>query len=241
MKKPTTTLVTGANSDIGASLCKSLLVAGARVIAVCHHGSSRLDPLKVEFKEKIQVIYLDFSDPSSTTEFIEQYQENLDKVDSFVSLAAMRQDVYYGEITARNLIDHFVVNVVPIVLLTQYLGESMALRGWGRIVIGSSIGVKFGGGDNTFCYSLTKYASELIPKAAIRWSESGVLTNVVRIGVTNTETLRAIGQESVLARAALVPMRRMAEPDEISRLLVWLISEENTFTTGQVISVSGGE
>ena len=48
----------------------------------------------------------------------------------------------------------------------QFLGAQMALKQWGRIVIGSSIGVKFGGGDDSYCYSLSKMASELIPKAA---------------------------------------------------------------------------
>jgi NAD(P)-dependent dehydrogenase (short-subunit alcohol dehydrogenase family) len=85
------------------------------------------------------------------------------------------------------------------------------------------------------------YASELIPKAAKRWSEKGVLTNIVRIGVANTEAFRAVGHESVLSRTALVPMKRIAEPDEIAKMIDWLISEDNTFTTGQVISVSGGE
>jgi len=239
--KPDTTLITGANSDIGASLCRHLLGSGGRVLALYHNSANRLEPLVAEFGQCLHIIKIDFSNEEAVTEFIERYRSSLDQVDAFVSLAAHRHDVAYGEITSNELIDHFIINVVPVVLLTQHLGESMASRGWGRIVIGSSIGVKFGGGDNSFCYSLTKFASELIPKAAKRWSESDVLTNVVRIGVTDTEAYRTVGDDEIKIRAGLIPMKRLAHPDEISEFIAWLLSSHNTFITHQVIGVSGGE
>ena len=88
---------------------------------------------------------------------------------------------------------HFEVNVVPTVFIVQKLGESMSQRGWGRIVIGSSIGVKFGGGTSSFCYSFTKHCSEFIPNIAKIWSKNNVLYNVLRIGVTNTSTMQKRG------------------------------------------------
>ena len=56
------------------------------------------------------------------------------------------------------------MNTIPSVLAVQELGEAMSEQGYGRIVIGSSIGVKFGGGIKSYCYSLTKFASELLHK-----------------------------------------------------------------------------
>ena len=114
-------------------------------------------------------------------------------------------------------------------------------KGWGRIVIGSSIGVKFGGGSDTYCYSVSKYSTELIPNIAKQWSKNGVLMNVVRIGVTNTEKFRKIGKEKVIKREKLIPMQRLAETKEIGKSICWLGSEENTYITGQVVAVSGGE
>ena len=62
--------------------------------------------------------------------------------------ASIRENVRYGQITAQDLINHFTINVVPHVLLTQFLGPRMVAKGWGRILIGGSIGVKFGGWGN---------------------------------------------------------------------------------------------
>ena len=50
--------------------------------------------------------------------------------------------------------EHYTVNTIPLVLTIQELGNTMSDNGYGRIVIGSSIGIKFGGSNNSFCYSL---------------------------------------------------------------------------------------
>ena len=73
------------------------------------------------------------------------------------------------------------IYTIPLVLTIQELGNTMSDNGYGRIVIGSSIGIKFGGSNNSFCYSLTKLASEILPKISKNWVASNVLSNVVRI------------------------------------------------------------
>jgi len=235
-----TYLVTGANSDIGAEVCKLALQAGNRVVALFHSNRNRLDSLDVS-DGGLTPISIDFNDPNNVESFIEEYKSLLQEVDSFVGFAAIRHKVRYGEITAKDLTQHLTVNVVPHVLLMQFLGAQMALKQWGRIVIGSSIGVKFGGGDDSYCYSLSKMASELIPKAARKWSEKNVLTNIARIGVTDTAAFRTIGCDQVKVRSELIPMKRLARSDEIANTIYWLASEQNTYITGQIIPISGGE
>jgi NAD(P)-dependent dehydrogenase (short-subunit alcohol dehydrogenase family) len=234
-------LVTGANAEIGFEVCRQSLVEGNRVIALYHNQFDRLQTLFDDYGDQLQGFKVDFSDPNAVKYFLERHSKILECVGIFISLAALRRNVSYGEISSEELIAHFTVNVIPVVLLTQYLGTSMARKGWGRIVIGSSIGVKFGGGDDTYCYSISKYASELIPKAARRWSEMGVLTNVARIGVTDTEGFRQIGEDRVTVRENLVPMKRLASPEEIACSILWFASEKNTYITGQVLAISGGE
>ena len=133
------------------------------------------------------------------------------------------------------------LNTIPTILLIQYLGNSMSKKGWGRIVVGSSIGVKFGGGIDTYCYSVTKYATELIPSISKQWYENNVLVNVVRIGVTDTRKFREIGEDRIEKRVKLVPMQRLAKVEEIAKSIYHLGSAENTYITGQIVAVSGGE
>ena len=120
-------------------------------------------------------------------------------------------------------------------------GPAMASRGWGRIVIASSIGVKFGGGTDSFNYALANHASEFIPRTARDWAASGVLTNVVRIGVTDTKAHDAFPGRDLARRAELIPMKRAATTAEIADYLFWIGSESNTYLTGQVNAISGGE
>ena len=54
------------------------------------------------------------------------------------------------------------------------------------------LGVKFGGSSNSFCYSVSKFASELLPKLSKTWVAKNVLSNVVRIGVTKTRSMHNV-------------------------------------------------
>jgi len=238
MSNQKTVLVTGANSGIGVEVCKLFLKKGMKIIAMVHSSSENIEKLS---NESISILKVDFSDVSNVEIFIKNSGDLLDSVDIFISLASVRKSINYGSINSSDLIFHFTVNTIPTVLLIQYLGNSMSEKGWGRIVIGSSIGVKFGGGNDTYCYSMTKYATELIPNIAKQWSKKNVLINVARIGVTDTEKFREIGKEKIEQRKKLIPMQRLAKVKEVANSICWIGSEENTYISGQVIAVSGGE
>ncbi len=234
-------LVTGANSDIGYEVCKKYLELGGKVIALYNSRHNMVDRLTNVYGEKIISYKVNFEDVEFICQFIENNHNLLNEVNIFIHLASIRESIPYGKITANNLLKHFKINVISAVMFIQHLSEIMMKHEWGRIVIGSSIGVKFGGGDESYCYSLTKYASEFIPKVHKKWATKNVLMNSVRIGVTNTSGFRKIGEESIKLREKLIPMKRMAEPDEIAKVIYYLASDENTYITGQSISVSGGE
>ncbi len=67
-----------------------------------------------------------------------------------------------------------------------------------------------------------------------------MLYNVLRIGVTNTTAMQK-STTDLKHRTKLIPMQRLAKPEEIAKQIHWLASEENTFVTNQVITISGGE
>ena len=123
----------------------------------------------------------------------------------------------------------------------QAIGPVMAEREFGRIVHGSSIGVKFGGGENSFAYSLSKHAQEFIPQECRKWASKNVFVNIARIGATDTRIHAKINQKDLAARAKMIPTGRLATPPEIAEALYWLGSENNQFTTGETISIAGGE
>ena len=107
---------------------------------------------------------------------------------------------------------------------------------FGRIVNGSSIGVKFGGGESTYNYSLSKHTLEFIPSYIKKLSKKNILINNIRIGVTNTKLHSKIKNKVINKRTKLIPIGRMGETHEIANYIYFLISKNNSYLTNETIS-----
>jgi 3-oxoacyl-[acyl-carrier protein] reductase len=231
-------LVLGASSDIGVALVERFLVADYEVIAHHHANSEAFDGLRSN-GHNFDDLQLDLSDLGA----VEQAagQDAVTSCDAVVFLASIAKPSSLERIDPAELEVALRVGAISNFLFMSTMGPAMAARGWGRIVIGSSIGVKFGGGKDSFGYALAQHASEFIPRSARDWASSGVLTNVVRIGVTDTKLHGGFPGRDKEQRARLIPMKRAALPEEIADYLFWMGSEQNSFVTGQVSAISGGE
>lgn len=232
------TLITGASSDIGLEIVKILLHEKEFVWCIYRSNSGSLNELKKQYSNNLHISKYDFLEQFELESYIDEIKERKYQIKSFISLASLRRNVQYGEISVTDLNDHFFVNTIPSVLAVQELGEAMSEQGYGRIVIGSSIGVKFGGGIKSYCYSLTKFASEMLPQISKSWVASNVLSNIVRIGVTDTSSMQS---ENLVQRCNMIPIKRPATPLEIATFLAWLGSNKNTYISNQLIPISGGE
>jgi NAD(P)-dependent dehydrogenase (short-subunit alcohol dehydrogenase family) len=236
-----TVLITGVSSDIGLAAARRYLAAGWRVIG--HYRSMRpeLAALMTESQDRFEGWQADFADTVALEAKLAAEPEFFIRADALVNLAAALPAKRFEEASAADILSTLAVNLVPGLLLMRLMGPAMVERGFGRILHASSIGVKFGGGGDSFCYSLSKHAQEFIPSAARKWAAAGVLVNVLRIGVTDTRSHEHIPGKNMTERTALIPAKRMATPDEIAGSIFWLASEDNGFTTAQVIAASGGE
>ena len=229
-------LIFGASSTIGLVVCDRYLAAGYEVLA--HYGShgEQLE-LKAAQQPLMSCVKVDLSDLSAVADFTNA----LAPLDVLVFLAAHATPSHLENLNPE-LVEHSLrVGCLSNYVVMGQMGPIMADRGWGRIVIGSSIGVKFGGGVDSFAYALANHASEFIPRSARDWATQGVLTNVVRIGVTDTSVHASFPGRSMEKRAQLIPIGRPASPSEIADFIYWHGSEENTYVTGQVTAISGGE
>ena len=233
-------LITGASSDIGMAVCRLYLNNKSQVLGLYNKGRPELIRLSEEYP-KLTLHQLDFESPENTENFIQQERELFLGNEIFVHAAALVEPTPFFDITPKKLLRAFTVNVIPSFLFIRSLVPAMVDRGWGRIVNLSSIGVKFGGGSKTFCYSLSKHALEFFPNDHKKWAAKGVLINTLRVGVTDTRMHKVDPEKNIDQRVSMIPMERMATPIEIANAVYWLGSDQNTFTTGQVITTAGGE
>ena len=231
-------LITGASSDIGLALCHRYLQAGWRVVA--HYRTLRPE-LEALAGDRLTPWRCDFANTDALESELTRPQP-FDACDALVNLAAVVRPVSFATFSASDLLQMVAVNTLPSLILMRRLGPGMVSRGFGRIIQGSSIGVKFGGGSDLFCYSFSKHALEFIPATVRSWAAANVFVNVVRIGVTDNRHLCThVLHKNISERVALIPARRPAQPEEIAETLFWLGSEANGYTSGQVIAAAGGE
>jgi len=233
-------LITGASSDIGIATSKKYLENGFHVVGYYNRGQDSFFEL-LDASPKMQAIQIDLSNPITTEKIFAQYEELFQKTDVLINMAAISKPKSFANITAMDIMEALNVNLIAAILLMRFVTPGMIKRKWGRIVNIGSIGVKFGGGSNSFCYSLSKHSLEFFPADHKKWAADNVFVNALRIGVTDTKSHQRDPEKNMELRVQKIPAQRMASPDEIADIIYWHGSDQNTFTTGQVINASGGE
>jgi NAD(P)-dependent dehydrogenase (short-subunit alcohol dehydrogenase family) len=125
---------------------------------------------------------------------------------------------------------------------TRALAQDMVDARWGRVVCISSVGGLRGGPSLTH-YAAAKAGVIGFAKAlAIELGPHGVTVNVIAPGMIETPMLAGSGVPQAILDAARTqtPVRRLGTPDDIAAACAYLVSEEASFTTGQVLSPNGG-
>ena len=233
-------LITGASSDIGIELCRHYADKGYRVIAHYNNGQDSFSSLLDE-RKNITPLQVDFSKPENVERGIADNRELICASDVLINAAAILEPQPFAELTADAILNSLSINLIPGLLLMRTLAPEMVMRDWGRIVQLSSIGVKFRGGSSSYSYALSKHALEFFPADHTNWASHNVFVNAIRVGVTDTRFHHNDPTKDIKKRVSLIHAGRMATTEEIAQAVYALGSEDNTFTTGQIIAVAGGE
>src|SRR5439155_5312922 len=116
----------------------------------------------------------------------------------------------------------------------------MVARGYGRIVLISSIAGKEGN-PMAAAYSASKAAVIALTKAVGKdLARTGVLVNCVAPAVIDTPILEGLSEEHVGYMVERIPMGRLGRAEEVADLIAWLASEDCSFSTGATYDISGG-
>ena len=231
-------LITGASSDIGLALCRKYLSEGWSIIGQYRTERTEFDAL---VGSNLKTWKCDFANTNKLNKDLENNIHNVSNSNSFINLAAEMSPLRFSEASSCDILNTLSVNLIPGLLIMKTLGPEMIKNKFGRIVHGSSIGVKFGGGQQNFTYSLSKHTQEFIPQECRNWAKENVYVNIARIGVTKTRIHSKLKNKDLSSRVSQIPVGRLATPEEIAEALFWLGSEKNGFTTNETISIAGGE
>ena len=235
-------LILGGSSDIGIEVLKNFLQLQWEVTAHFYKNKEKLESLRKKSKN-LNIIKFDFSNYNDLNIEKLMVKKFNGRYDSIINLVGYVDNKGFENTNLKSILQSLTANAILPILIEKILVKRMLAQKWGRILNCSSIGVKSGGGKNSYNYSLSKHCLEFIPNSYKSWAKRNVFINNLRIGVTNTKIHKKMKRRKLTMknRLKLIPINRMAEPKEISDYITSLTTDSNSYMTGQTLTVSGGE
>ena len=233
-------LVTGGKGGIGTAICERLYADGYEVVSTYIHNAERLSSWSAKH-EHIHMVQCDVAEYAACQQMAEQIQQNWGLPEVIVNNAGITRDVPFKKMTHEQWQEVLRTNLDSAFNVTHPFFPSMLERGSGSIINISSINGQKGqfGQVN---YSAAKaglhgFTMALAQEAA----RSGVTVNTISPGYTATPMVTAIRQDVLDKIVAQIPLRRLAQPEEVSAAVAYLCSDAARFITGVNLPVNGGQ
>jgi NAD(P)-dependent dehydrogenase (short-subunit alcohol dehydrogenase family) len=242
-------LVTGATGGIGKAVAEGALDAG-RAVALVDRDRRRLDAIVGELREKaaapVTGVACDVSDEAQVDHAIEVATERLGAVRALVTCAAIDRGGLVHELAPGDFDEVVRINLRGTFLSCRACLPQMIEAGTGSIVcVSSPLGlVSTAGGSGAYGASKAGILA-LVRSLAIDYGRYGIRVNSVLPGPTETKLMWAnvpdgkVGEMREVLRRE-VPLGRLAEPEEVARVALWLLSGDASYVTGAQIACDGG-
>jgi 3alpha(or 20beta)-hydroxysteroid dehydrogenase len=232
-------LITGAARGQGESHARAFVAEGAKVVVADlleEEGRAVADSLG----ENALFVMLDVTDEASWHEAVAEAVDRFGALNGLVNNAGISIGAPLLETTIDNFTLHFRVNQLGPFLGIQACAPAMIESGGGSIVNVSSIAGTLAP-RSTVAYSASKSALRAITKAAaVELGPRGIRANTVLPGLIRTPMTRFAPEETTAVQRAMIPIGRPAEPEEVSPLVVYLVSDESGYLNGAEIAFDGG-
>lgn len=238
-----TVLITGASRGIGAAAAQLLSARGwAVAVNYCRSEERALalvDRLRADGGRAIAV-KADVADPAQVRTMVGQVLEDFGQLDALVCNAGIAVGGLLTDLSPEQWRQLFAVNVDGAFHCCQAVLPHFVHRKAGRIVTLSSMWGQVGASCEV-AYSASKAAVIGFTKAlAQELGPSGITVNCVAPGVIDTEMNACYTAEDLAALAEQIPLGRMGTPEEAAAAIAFLLSDDASYLTGQVLSPNGG-
>jgi NAD(P)-dependent dehydrogenase (short-subunit alcohol dehydrogenase family) len=242
-------VVTGGGRGIGAA---SARLAAQRGYAVCVNylrDESAAQNLKNEIERsggKAIAVAADVSSEADVVRLFETTDRALGRVTALVNNAGIvDRGARVEQMTAERLTRMFAINVNGSFLCAREAIKRMSTRhgGPGGVIVNlSSIAAKLGGSGEYVDYAASKGAIDTFTVGLAREvGPEGIRVNGVRPGIIRTEIHMASGDPGRVDRIGpMAPLGRAGDAEEVARAILWLLSDEASYTSGAIVDVSGG-
>lgn len=238
-------VVTGASKGIGAAIAEHLAAEGAAVVVNYSSGKGGADATVQRITQqdgRAVAVQADLSKPEDIRRLFAESKKAFGRIDILVNNAGVYEFAPLESITAEHFHKHYNLNVLGLLLATQEAVKYFGAEG-GSVVnissVASTLAPAFGS-----VYSGTKAAVDAITKSlAKELGPRGIRVNAINPGMVETEGFHAAGLTDSDFRKkteAQTPLGRIGQPQDIAPAVVFLVSPDSAWITGENLYISGG-
>lgn len=233
-----TAVITGGAQGFGYSMVERFSQSGAKVV-IWDKDQELIDSL--ELPDNVSAVQTDVTSYDSVEKSVKETIDKNSKIDILVNNAGIAGPSFktweYPIDQWQNVVD---IDLTGVFYCCRAVTPHMIKNDYGRIVNVASIAGKEGN-PNAMPYSAAKAGVIALTKSLGKeLSDKNIAVNCVTPAAAKTRIFDQISQEHIDYMLSKIPRGRFLKVDELASMVSWLVSEENSYTTGAVFDLSGG-
>ncbi|MBA95036.1 MAG: 3-oxoacyl-[acyl-carrier-protein] reductase [Rickettsiales bacterium] len=236
-------LITGSTRGIGLSIAHECAKEGANLVI---HGTKPekvneiVDQLKETYQTKIVGFAYNIKEFENCQNLVKQSLESLDSLDVLINNAGITKDNLLLRMSEEEWSDVIQTNLTSVFSMTKAISKSFLKQKSGKIINMSSV-VGIMGNAGQANYAAAKGGINTFTKTiAKEFGAKGIQCNAIAPGFIKTEMIDTLPEEYLNTIIKSIPARKLGSTDDVSKLVLFLASNESDYITGQIISVDGG-
>lgn len=236
-------LVTGGSRGIGLAISRKIAAAGYNVIAVARRESDELSDAVREAATQgggLHFRAFDLSDVDAIPIFVKGLRDEFGAIYGLVNNAGIGTEGLLATMHNSEIEALLRLNILSPVILTKYVVRHMMADGGGRIINMSSI-IATTGYNGLSVYGATKAAATGFTRSLAREvGKLGITVNAIAPGFVDTDLTQGLSEDQRQRIAGRSALRRLAQPDDVARMVEYLLGDGGRNVTGTVLTIDAG-
>ncbi len=235
-----TAVVTGGSRGIGRAICVELARRGANVVLCARSAEGTARETADLCGSNAIVVPCNVADAADVKNLMETARKAFGRIDILVNNAGITRDGLLMRMKEEDFDAVIATNLKGAFLCMKEVSGVMMRQRYGRIVnISSVVGIHGNAGQMNYAASKAGVIG-MTKSMARELGSRGVTVNAVAPGFVDTDMTAALSEETKGRMEEQIPLKRIGAPEDVAKAVVFLVSDEASYITGQVLCVDGG-